>query len=371
MEIINISLIAINPETEFDNYNKCVAEIVKNYNNSQHHISNDKYVTTIVSVDNTINKNNNTDMYIFMCDVLSDVTDKNISLFLSELYNHLKINDSIKIHFLFFSHCNILFEKNDTLYLPNDSTQRKYELWIRNIKNIFNIFSNNVSWAPIYCKTARVNNDISSLIGNSTKYVGHNLLKNCIINNFFDIILSSVKKNIMSLRATDRDVIDCICNQYKRLDGLTISESQSETIQQLFEKLSLMFAKGICGDIYSSNIVSVEKIDFAITELNKLENISNNPEMIYTIKKCILGKKFNILNKKLEEMFDVDIFMELWDNDQLSIESYIKSIENTLKIKGISFESLNDLIKSISEDNTELESISVMVNDWLVGYNNK
>ena len=116
----------------------------------------------------------------------------------------------------------------------------------------------------------------------------------------------------------------------------------------------------ICYNLATQNIHSLSKLTDYSNIVENLETIATS-ETIEITKTLIHEIRYKLLNDKLEENFDVDIFLELYESKELSINSYIKSIRNTLKENKITMDSLFELINSTTENDETIENIANLV----------
>ena len=205
---------------------------------------------------------------------------------------------------------------------------------------------------PIRNKFSGKLNDISGIAGMSNKCSGHDLLRVKIGKIIHDIRCSITANEITKFtKLIDENKITLMSalEEIKRFTiYLTTNTRLNNTIEDQFRK----FVESV--SIHTINTMELQcdslhipiTIDYIADCIKLIEDINdisylNNLDFAYdTLKK----KKYRMLNDKLEQKYDVNIFLELFGNNELDYPKFDNCIENTVARHNIQRE---ELVRSI------------------------
>lgn len=354
-EVINISY-SLHSVGEEDTYVTEILNIIKKLPNFLHLPDNQSKISVREYNNDT---DTSTHIHIILCDV-TNFTKKEST----EIINKLLANMNYYVHFLFFSHSNIIFPDN-VPRLINEDMDKMYKECIDLVKRItFNL--NRVTYSPIYSKVSGDLNDIKTIMNRSIKHIGHTLLKDeiqKILKNYSNIICHDIEKELMCMKVDLNDSIDQLRNIKNRINRLKYVDNKNIIhwkVIILLEKRAEEICEHMCRDVITNNTYNLSDYD---EKIKFLISISSSDTMLLT-QNLINKTKYKKLNENLEKMFDIDVFLELYENNELSDYSYMTSIYNTLKENMITADSLLELINSVSQSH-KVKRMTNLVIKWV------
>lgn len=264
-----------------------------------------------------------------------------------------------KTYILLSCKSNICFSVTGDRYMPYLTDNSENSLYCETLSALANIgYSDSSKISPISHKTNCNPTDISMIMSNSLKHTGQIYFKKNLekyVDKFIDREiweLSEIAKSCFNNPCDpDADSDNNIRKLTKILEMVTKIRKykDSETVRN---KLIIMIRKVLLNIINynwlleSTSIDNLDMIGSTISILNSLSVPIPRTKLYDRTLDTLKKNRYQIMNKKLEKQFDVDIFEELTSNCQLSIESFAKSAENVFRNKMISLESFTKLIES-------------------------
>lgn len=414
IEVINIgysvccshNISSSNTSSKYDEILNLIINICNctNYNNYYHYDSPDYHNNYSQKIKIKTNKfeikfNSDTQLdihipniYILVLDIdILDIDETNPIIYEAffKICDIIKATGKTYLHVLLFSESNIFFFEKEKDRIMFKDAQKKYDFWKRYMEEYVskNQIQSLFSCSPISCKTNGHMNDISGILGKSVKHTGHLLLKDSIgaiiQNGYTKMIESNIEKKIKEINSPqclfikiDSEIIDTFTKIQSSME--TLCRSQIININDLLKPV----IDKICKYIFNWYINADQCTDFdlAINQIYDLmefveyvENIiehKNNDEIdkLAVLINMITTKKYETMNKTLEKIFDVDIFLDLYQSRELSIMSYIKCIQKTLENKCITPESLFGLIDEITRNDDQLYKTALFACNWHWNY---
>lgn len=159
-----------------------------------------------------------------------------------------------------------------------------------------------------------------------------------IVSHYIDVALTEMcSKQITDFDATTTELAE-INKRIQRLETLDSKYKIAENIRSKIEAITQRLNDYVENGITSYSGSTVEQADGFIKKLKKFGNtfkniFSTKGNPIEESKKKVEKKRIELLNKRLSEYFNKDIFTELYTNNTLEIDKFAASIDNTLNKK--------------------------------------
>jgi small GTP-binding protein len=175
----------------------------------------------------------------------------------------------------------------------------------------------------------------------------------------FDLVsenLGQINLRLKNLITTTND--KCTINEI-------MSQSMKEKLAQITQLMDNYLISGI--NTYSAN--TVENADSFLDKITKFfSKVSNifktNP--LATSQEKLKIKRFELLNNKLSESFNEQIFTELYTTKQIDLTKYVQCIANTIDKNLMKFDKLLEVIKKIT--NSDEKFMNVIINKFTSAY---
>jgi GTPase Era involved in 16S rRNA processing len=219
------------------------------------------------------------------------------------------------------------------------------------------------------------------------KSTGYDLFKKYmtkILNNYqqiilyhieqdVDKILSDIKKNNMNFDEIS-DNLGQINLRLKNLiqttdDKCKVEEIIYQSIKTKLDEITQLMNNYIISGINTYSANTIENADSFLDKITKFfGKVSNifktNP--LATSQDKLKIKRIELLNNKLSESFNEQIFIELYTNKTLVLDKYVQSVANTLDKNLMKFDKLLELVKKIT--NSDEKFMNVIINKFTSSY---
>jgi GTPase Era involved in 16S rRNA processing len=219
------------------------------------------------------------------------------------------------------------------------------------------------------------------------KSTGYDLFKKYmtkILNNYQQIILYHIEQDVDKILADIKSsqinfdlVSDNLGKINSRLQNLIqISDNKckveqiiSQSIKTKLDEITQLMNNYIISGINTYSANTIENADSFLDKITKFfAKVSNmfktNP--LVTSQDKLKIKRIELLNNKLSESFNEQIFTELYTNKTLVLDKYTQSVANTLDKNLMKFDKLLELIKKIT--NSDKNFMNVIINKFTSSY---
>jgi len=219
------------------------------------------------------------------------------------------------------------------------------------------------------------------------KSTGYDLFKKYmtkILNNYQQIILYHIEQDVDKILADIKSsqinfdlVSDNLGQINSRLKNLIqtydnkckVEEIISSQLKTKLDEITQLMNNYIISGINTYSANTVENADSFLDKITKFfGKVSNmfktNP--LTTSQYKLKIKRIELLNNKLSESFNEQIFTELYTTKQIDLPKYTQSVANTLDKNLMTFDKLLELVKKIT--NSDEKFMNVIINKFTSSY---
>jgi hypothetical protein len=219
------------------------------------------------------------------------------------------------------------------------------------------------------------------------KSAGYNLLKKSmtkILNNYQQIILYHIEQDVDKILADIKssqinfdlvsDNLGQINLRLKNLiqtsnDKCKVEQIISQSIKTKLDEITQLMNNYIISGINTYSANTVENADSFLDKITKffgkVSNMFKTNPLVSSQDKLKI-KRIELLNNKLSESFNEQIFTELYTTKQIDLTKYVQSVANTLDKNLIKFDKLLELVKKIT--NSDEKFMNVIINKFTSSY---
>ena len=217
------------------------------------------------------------------------------------------------------------------------------------------------------------------------KSTGYDLFKknmSKILNNYQQIILHHIEQdvdniliNVQNTNMNFDKVIDSLgeinlrfrnltTNKYK-VNELIFASQFKLKLDEITQQMNNYLVSGL--NSYTAN--TIENADSFIGKItkffDKVKNLFKSNPLASSAEKLKL-KRIELLNNKLAESFNDDIFTELYTNKTLDLNKYVQSVANTLDNGKLKFDKLLEKVIKITSNDSHF--VNVIINKFTGSY---
>jgi len=219
------------------------------------------------------------------------------------------------------------------------------------------------------------------------KSTGYDLFKKYmkkILNNYQQIILYHIEQDVDKILTDIKssqinfdlvsDNLGQINLRLKNLiqttdDKCRISEIMSPQLKTKLDEITQLMNNYIISGINTYSANTVENADSFLDKItkffSKVSNMFKTNPLVSSQDKLKI-KRIELLNNKLSESFNEQIFTELYTTKQIDLTKYVQSVANTLDKNLIKFDKLLELVKKIT--NSDEKFMNVIINKFTSSY---
>jgi GTPase Era involved in 16S rRNA processing len=219
------------------------------------------------------------------------------------------------------------------------------------------------------------------------KDTGYNLFIKSIqkiLNNYQQIILYHIEQdvnkilvNIQSSQINFDKVSDNLGQINMRLrnliqtynDKCKVEEIIPKSIKTKLDEITQLMNNYIISGINTFSANTIENADSFLDKITKffgkVSNIFKTNPLVTSQDKLKI-KRFELLNNKLSESFNEQIFTELYTTKQIDLSKYTTCVANTIDKNLMKFDKLLELIKKIT--NSDKNFMNVIINKFTSSY---
>ena len=205
-----------------------------------------------------------------------------------------------------------------------------------------------------------------------------------ILNNYQQIILYHIEQDVDKILSDIKssqinfdlvsDNLGQINSRLKNLiqtsnDKCKVEQIISQSIKTKLDEITQLMNNYIISGINTFSANTVENADSFLDKITKFfGKVSNmfktNP--LVTSQDKLKIKRIELLNNKLSESFNEQIFIELYTTKQIDLPKYTQSVANTLDKNLMTFDKLLELVKKIT--NSDEKFMNVIINKFTSSY---